>query len=49
MFTIEELEIMVEAVGTLIAEYGDRPDRVALYTRLVAEREARRAELARPR
>lgn len=47
MFTIEELEILIDAVGTLIAEYGERPERVALHERLRAEREARRAEIAR--
>jgi hypothetical protein len=46
MFSIEELEILIEGVGTLIAEYGDRPERVVLLERLRAIRtgaqEARR-------
>lgn len=46
MFTIAELDILIEGVGTLIAEYGDRPERVALEERLRAIRagaqEARR-------
>lgn len=38
MFTIEELDIMIEGVGTLIAEYGDRPERAEVLERLRAIR-----------
>jgi hypothetical protein len=47
VFTIAELDILIEGVGTLIAEYGDRPERVALLARLEAERAMRRAEAER--
>ncbi len=44
MFTIAELELLIEALGTLIAEYGVRPERTALYERLRAELATRVAE-----
>jgi hypothetical protein len=45
MFTLAELELLIEGLGTLISEYGDRPERVALLERLVAERARRREEI----
>ena len=45
MFTLAELDILMEAVGTLIAEYGERPERLRLQDKLRELRDERRAEL----
>lgn len=41
MFTLAEIRLLIEGLGTLIAEYGERPERVELLARLEAERERR--------
>lgn len=45
--TLEDLTLLIEALGTLIAEYGDRPNRTVLMERLEAERASRRADIAK--
>lgn len=44
MFTIADLDLLIEAVGTLIAEYGERPERVEMLERLRSDRERLRVE-----
>lgn len=45
MFTLAEIRLLIEALETLMLEYGETPERVALLERLKAERESRRAEI----
>lgn len=45
MFTLAEIRLLIEGLGTLIAEYGERPDRTELLDRLTAERDRRLAEI----
>lgn len=45
MFTLAELRLLIEAVGTLIAEYGESPERCGLLERLRAERDRLVAEI----
>jgi hypothetical protein len=49
MYTFSELSVLIEAVGTLIDEYGESPDRVALLERLRADRDRLRADIERCR
>lgn len=46
MFTLAELRELVEALGTLIAEYGETPVRRDLHERMRAELARRREEIA---
>lgn len=46
MFTLAEVRLMIEAIGTLMAEYGETPDRLALDARLRIECDRRVAEIA---
>jgi hypothetical protein len=39
MFTLAEVRLLVEALGTQMAEYGETAGRVELYDRLRAERD----------
>jgi hypothetical protein len=45
MFTLAEIELLIEGLGTLIAEYGDRTERTELLERLRWERIRRREEI----
>lgn len=45
MFTLAEIRLLIEALGTLMAEYGERPEPLALMERLRAMREERIAEI----
>jgi hypothetical protein len=47
MFTLAEIRILIEGLGTLIAEYGERPEHAELLARLLAERARRIAEIER--
>lgn len=49
MFTLAELKLLIEAVGTLTMEYGERPERVAMEEKLRAMRDARIAEIEEAR
>lgn len=45
MFTLPDLRILIEGLGTLMAEYGETPERLELQGRLYDERDRRIAEL----
>jgi hypothetical protein len=45
MFTLAEIELLIEGLGTLIAEYGDTAERTELLERLRWERIRRREEI----
>jgi hypothetical protein len=45
MFTLAEIRVLIEALGTLCSEYGETPERAELLARLVAERVRRVAEI----
>jgi hypothetical protein len=45
MFTLAELRLLIEGLETLMLEYGESPERVALRERLRAELARLRAEL----
>ena len=45
MFTLAEIRILIEGLGTLSAEYGETPELRELLDRLYAERERRIAEI----
>lgn len=45
--TLDDVDLLIEALGTLIAEYGERPNRTVLMDRLQAERASRLADIAK--
>lgn len=47
--SMRDLDILVEAIGTLIAEYGGREDERELLVRVREVRERRYAEIERGR
>lgn len=45
MFTLKEIRLLLEAVETLVMEYGETPERRDMVERLRAERDRRVAEI----
>lgn len=49
MLTLAEIKLLIEAVATLMAEYGETPERVALEEKLREHRKVLLAEIERYR
>jgi hypothetical protein len=45
MFTLKEIRLLMEGIDTLISEYGQTPERLALFDKLRTERDSRLAEI----